>query len=110
MVRITRTNASRFYNDIKLWHFLLQKSEGKSRSGFMVIIRKMIQERGLSQTEAAKLLSTTQTRISEIVNGKIANHSVDKLFTMLHILGWDFQFDYAGGVVTVTAEQAGEVA
>lgn len=80
------------------------------RAQLMIIIRKMIQERGLSQTEAAKLLSTTQTRISEIVNGKIANHSVDKLFTMLHILGWDFQFDYAGGVVTVTAEQAGEVA
>ncbi|WP_337030399.1 helix-turn-helix domain-containing protein [Pantoea agglomerans] len=80
------------------------------RAQLMVIIRKMIQERGLSQTKAAKLLGTTQTRISEIVNGKIENHSIDKLFMMLSLLGWDFQFGYTGGVVTANAEKADKAA
>ncbi|MBS9438214.1 helix-turn-helix domain-containing protein [Photorhabdus noenieputensis] len=38
------------------------------RAQLMVIIRKMIQERGLSQVKAAELLGTTQARISEIIN------------------------------------------
>lgn len=80
------------------------------RAQLMIIIRKMIQERGLSQAKAAKLLGTTQPRVSEIINGKLNNHTIDKLFEMLAILGWDFNFGYSGGVVTANAQQNSEVA
>lgn len=80
------------------------------RAQLMVIIRKIIKERGLSQVKAAGLLGTTQTRISEIVNSKLENHTIDRLFAMLNVLGWDFQFGYADGVVTATASRVGEAA
>ncbi|EGX21579.1 hypothetical protein ECSTECS1191_0154 [Escherichia coli STEC_S1191] len=70
----------------------------------------MIQERGLTQREAAELLETTQPRVSEIINGKLDNHTIDRLFIMLNILGWDFKFGYSGGVVTATAEHSCQVA
>lgn len=80
------------------------------RAQLMVIIRKMIHERGLSQIRAAELLCTTQARISEIVNGKLENHTVDRLFDMLNILGWDFQFQYDGSKVTANAEKVSKAA
>lgn len=69
------------------------------RAQLMVIVRKIIHERGLNQTSAAELLGTTQARVSEIVNGKLGNHSIEKLFNMLRILGWDFNFAYDGGQI-----------
>ncbi len=76
----------------------------------MVIIRKMIQERGLSQVKAAELLGTTQARISEIINGKLENHTIDKLFNMLNRLGWNFEFSYHEGMVTVAVDKIIKVA
>lgn len=76
------------------------------RAQLMVIIRKMVHERGLSQKKAAELLGTTQPRISEIINGRLDNHTIDRLFSMLNTLGWDFKFGYNGGVVTASAEQS----
>lgn len=87
-----------------------EASDKHIRAQLMVIIRKMIQERGLTQREAAELLETTQPRVSEIINGKLDNHTIDRLFTMLNILGWDFKFGYSGGVVTATAEHSCQVA
>ncbi|MEK9496371.1 helix-turn-helix transcriptional regulator [Photorhabdus sp. P32] len=80
------------------------------RAQLMVIIRKMIQERGLSQVKAAELLGTTQARISEIINGKLENHTIDKLFDMLNRLGWNFEFSYHEGVVTVAVDKIIKVA
>ncbi|HBM3131042.1 TPA: XRE family transcriptional regulator [Klebsiella michiganensis] len=85
---------------------LKEANDKHIRAQLMVIIRKMIQERGLSQKKAAELLGTTQSRISEIVNGKLDNHTIDKLFSMLNILGWDFKFGYSGGVLTASAEHS----
>ncbi|EJK7354901.1 XRE family transcriptional regulator [Escherichia coli] len=87
-----------------------EASDKHIRAQLMVIIRKMIQERGLTQREAAELLETTQPRVSEIINGKLDNHTIDRLFIMLNILGWDFNFGYSGGVVTATAEHSCQVA
>ncbi|EJZ2371912.1 XRE family transcriptional regulator [Escherichia coli] len=87
-----------------------EASDKHIRAQLMVIIRKMIRERGLTQREAAELLETTQPRVSEIINGKLDNHTIDRLFIMLNILGWDFKFGYSGGVVTATAEHSCQVA
>ncbi|EYU14902.1 putative conserved small protein [Photorhabdus aegyptia] len=80
------------------------------RAQLMVIIRKMIKERGLSQVKAAELLGTTQARISEIINGKLENHTIDKLFNMLNRLGWNFEFSYHDGMVTVAVDKIIKVA
>jgi len=85
-----------------------EATEKHLRAQLMVMIRKMIQERGLNQSKAAELLGTTQGRVSEIINGKTENHTTDRLFAMLKILGWDFQFGYDGSNVTVKAEKSVE--
>ncbi|MEM1178014.1 MAG: helix-turn-helix transcriptional regulator [Acidobacteriota bacterium] len=55
----------------------------KVRSDLMIEISKMIEEQGLTQTAAAKLLKVTQPRISDLVRGKIDRFSVDSLIEML---------------------------
>lgn len=87
-----------------------EASDKHIRAQLMVIIRMMIHERGLNQKQAAELLETTQPRISEIINGRLENHTIDRLFTMLSILGWNFTFAYANGIVTANAEQASHAA
>lgn len=47
----------------------------------------MIRERGLTQPEAAKLLGTTQPKISELVRGRLAGFSMERLFRYLNALG-----------------------
>ena len=52
-------------------------------------IRQALQERGLTQTEAAKLLGTSQARISELYNGRVARMTYDRLLGWLNVLGDD---------------------
>lgn len=87
-----------------------EASDKHIRAQLMVVIRKMIQERGLSQKKAAELLETTQPRVSEIINGKLDNHTIDRLFSMLNILGWDIKFGYNDGILTAAAEQISHAA
>lgn len=53
------------------------------RSSLMFTIRKLIQDQGLTQTRAAKLLGVTQPRISDLVRGRIDLFSIDSLVDML---------------------------
>ncbi len=53
------------------------------RSSLMIAIRKLIESRGLTQTEAARELGVTQPRISDLVRGKIDLFSIDTLVDML---------------------------
>ncbi len=52
-------------------------------------IRQTLQERQLTQTQAARLLGTSQARISELYNGKVARMSYDRLLGWLNVLGND---------------------
>jgi predicted XRE-type DNA-binding protein len=58
-----------------------------ARSELMMAIEKTIKERGLSQTEAAKLLGVGQPRLSDLYNGKIERFTVDMLMKWLAKLG-----------------------
>ena len=49
----------------------------------MVEVRKLIEERGLIQGEAAKLMGVTQPRISDLVRGKIDLFSIEALVGVL---------------------------
>jgi predicted XRE-type DNA-binding protein len=53
------------------------------RSTLMAEVRKLIEERKLTQGEAAQLMGVTQPRISDLVRGKIDLFSIDALVGML---------------------------
>jgi predicted XRE-type DNA-binding protein len=53
------------------------------RSTLMFTIRKLIQDRQLTQAKAAKLFGVTQPRISDLVRGRIELFSIDSLVDML---------------------------
>jgi predicted XRE-type DNA-binding protein len=55
----------------------------KLRADLMVQVRSVIEERGLTQMEAARLFAVSQPRISDIVRGKIHGFTIDALVTML---------------------------
>jgi len=55
----------------------------KIRSDLMIHLRKVIETKGLKQTEAAKLFGVTQPRISDLFKGKIHLFSIDTLVDML---------------------------
>ena len=62
------------------------------RSDLMIAISKLIKERGLTQTEAARLFRVTQPRVSDLARGKIDRFSVDSLIEMLGHAGADVSF------------------
>lgn len=53
------------------------------RSTLMSKICKLVQDRGMTQVEAAELFGVTQPRISDLVRGKIDLFSIDTLVDML---------------------------
>jgi predicted XRE-type DNA-binding protein len=53
------------------------------RSTLMIAVRKLIEERSLTQAEAARLFGVTQPRISNLVRGRIDLFSIDTLVDML---------------------------
>lgn len=49
----------------------------------MIRLSELIEERGLTQAKAAKLLGVAQPRVSDLLRGKILLFSVDSLIEML---------------------------
>src|SRR5439155_15222259 len=72
------------------------------RADLMISLGKLIERRGLTQAQAAKLLGVTQPRVSALMRGKIQLFSVDSLIEML---------GRGGARVSVTVkQQRGQVA
>lgn len=59
----------------------------KLRSAAMIEITEKIISMGLSQVEAAKLLTISQPRVSALLQGKIDKFRLDSLVDMAHRLG-----------------------
>lgn len=59
----------------------------KLRSALMMELRRHLDERGLSQSEAAKLFGVTQPRVSDLVRGKVDRFALDTLVNMLAAAG-----------------------
>ena len=62
------------------------------RSELMISLTRLIESRGLTQAQAAKLLGVSQPRISDLVRGKIYLFSVDGLIEMLGHAGAQVSF------------------
>ena len=52
------------------------------RAELMADLRKLIEDRGLTQSEAAKELGVSQSRISDLVRGKWEKFSLEMLVTL----------------------------
>lgn len=57
------------------------------RADLMIQLKKLIEERELTQKHAAEVLGVTQPRISDLVRGRIDLFSIDTLVEMLTRLG-----------------------
>ena len=55
----------------------------KVRADLMIELSKLIESRGLTQAQAARLFGVTQPRISDLKRGKIDLFSIDSLVEML---------------------------
>ena len=59
----------------------------KLRSALMIALKQHIAHKGLSQSQAAKLLGVTQPRISDLLRGKINLFGLDTLINMATAAG-----------------------
>ncbi len=59
----------------------------KLRAELMIAVRKYVKESGLTQTEVAKVLKTTQPRLNDIIKGRIEKCTLDRLVNMLAEVG-----------------------
>ena len=59
----------------------------KARSTLMMALSDPIQERGMTQTEAALLIGVTAPRISDLMRGKFNLFSLDSLMDMAATAG-----------------------
>jgi predicted XRE-type DNA-binding protein len=59
------------------------------RADLMIRITRLIEQRGLTQAQSARVFGVTQPRISDLVSGRIGRFSVDMLITMLGRAGVD---------------------
>lgn len=59
----------------------------KARSALMMELSASIQERGMTQSDAAALFGVTQPRISDLMRGKVNLFSLDTLIDMAATAG-----------------------
>ncbi|MDD1966389.1 XRE family transcriptional regulator [Pseudomonas putida] len=60
-----------------------------------IFITNCLKKMGLKQSEAASRLGVTQSRVSELANGKIEKFTVDAMMDMLDRLGFRASFTMA---------------
>lgn len=65
-----------------------QSANMKLRSELMIQISEFVKNSGLTQTQAAKELKTTQPRLSDVMKGRIDKCTVDRLVNMLECVGF----------------------
>ena len=61
------------------------------------LINNTIQERGLTQVQAAKRMRTDQSKVSAIVRGRLEDFSIDRLVNYFAWLGHDIELRYSKG-------------
>lgn len=59
----------------------------RARADLMLQLQEHLRKRGLTQTEAARLMKVAQPRVSDLMRGKIELFSADMLIDMLSRLG-----------------------
>ena len=65
----------------------VQAENMKLRSTLMMEVRRHIEQKSLTQTQAAKLFGVAQPRTSDLMRGKIDLFAIDTLVNMLTAAG-----------------------
>ena len=60
-----------------------------AKSNLVIQITRLIEERGLTQAEAAEVLGVDQPKVSALVRGRLAGFSMERLYRFLNALGSD---------------------
>ena len=68
----------------------------KIRAILMMTAEEFIEERGLTQAQAAELMGVSQPRISDLVRGRINQFTIDSLINMLTNAGVPVEVRAAG--------------
>ena len=61
------------------------------RAKIMSFITDIIEKRGLTQTQAGKVLNLPQPKVSNLINGKLSMFSLEHLFQLLNALEQDVE-------------------
>ena len=72
-----------------------QAENMRLRSALMMALKDHIGRHGLSQTEAARLFSVTQPRVSDLMRGKIGLFGLDSLVNMAAAAGLRIEIQVA---------------
>lgn len=65
--------------------------EVMARSLLMIQVTRLIKERELTQTQAARVLGTNQPTVSDLMRGKLSKFSLERLIAFLNALGQDVE-------------------
>lgn len=57
------------------------------KSNIAIEIRKLIEAKSLTQAEAARLVGLSQPKVSDILRGRLAGYSVERLLAIVNRLG-----------------------
>ena len=76
-----RRSSGNVFRD--LWFTEADAENLRIRSELMARLRKVIDEGGLTQARAARLLGVSQPRVSDLVRGRIELFSIDALVNLL---------------------------
>jgi len=69
--------------------YLPNPEEKLSKAGLASAIQDVIETRGLTQVEAAKIMGIDQPKVSKIIRGRLSEFSVERLLNFLIHLGLD---------------------
>lgn len=83
-----------------------EANELQTRADLMIVIRDIVDEKGWQQEKTAEILSLTQPRVSDLLNGKIEKFSIDLLMTCLFRLGFRFKPSYENHQLAMTVQAA----
>ena len=61
------------------------------KAGLVHHIARVIEKRGLTQTQAATLLAIDQPKVSNLLRGRLDGFSTERLFRFLNALGQDIE-------------------
>ncbi len=65
--------------------------EANAKSDLALLIRKIIKQRKLTQSQAAKLMKVDQPKVSRIVRGLLSEFTIERLMNYLICLGCDLE-------------------
>jgi predicted XRE-type DNA-binding protein len=77
----------------------------QAKAGICHKIYATIRDRGLTQTQAAKLMGVDQPKVSEITRGRVRSYTIDRLLGYLVKLGYGVRIDY----VALPGEQEAKI-